>query len=172
MYAHYKNKKYKESTIVDQFVPDSLTLVTTEKSKSIQKITIDVDQFYLYIQDVTIEIAANKKLTYPGIFEVIEKWHYPYWKSQNGIYLPAEDNPIGSYLIILRDVVNHRKIPVSLHRFTQIKGRNDVFSQGASTSGCVTTTDEDMAFLFKHIQLGDQIIIQNSYVSTYRPPEE
>lgn len=164
MYGIYKNNPKEFSTKVVSLDLEPIVICEFENVKSNQQVFVDLDKYEFLLDGNLFHIGASKNNSVPGVYEVSEKWEYPYWRRTDGIYTPADDNPIGRYLVILRDTNTGKKINTGLHSFTRLPNRNVDFYKGAQTEGCITFKPEDMENIFKTIELGAKVNLYKSSI--------
>jgi lipoprotein-anchoring transpeptidase ErfK/SrfK len=163
--GQYKNEPYHDSLKV---LPEELskylkttTLIKIELNniKTNQLIKINIKDYTLQIKNKQYNIAASETNTPTGNFIVIEKWEYPYWRKNDLVYLPSDNNPIGKYLIILADANTLQKVKLSLHTWPLSPYGDNQFIKGNKSKGCIRINKEDIFELFNKIKLGAKINI-------------
>jgi lipoprotein-anchoring transpeptidase ErfK/SrfK len=133
-------------------------IISTQPISKPRTFTYTKSKFELEHQGVLYPIASANTLQI-GEYIVLEKWENPYFKSMSRFYYPGQNNPLGEYLIILGDKQG-KKRNEGIHQW--LKWDVDVreFQQGYfANGGCLRTNVTDMPRIFKHMQLGDKLLV-------------
>lgn len=163
--GHYYNRPFLKSLKIPIKNLENLLKTYTIKENDYRDIAIsqtamiNLNNFCLYTARDTYPIAASTSRTKSGSYIVAEKWTYPYWKNKDYAYLPAKNNPIGKYLIILAQANPPKKVNTSIHSCPFSKNISQNFEPGNKTTGCVRLRYDDMKQFFHYIQPGDTINI-------------
>jgi hypothetical protein len=71
----------------------------------------------------------------------------------------SSEKPIGQFLIILADMNTLEKVSASIHTWPSLPYATEKFSKGSHSNGCIRLKKEDMAYIFKNVELNTQVYI-------------
>jgi hypothetical protein len=159
---HFKNNPTNYSPVKKW--EENLNLINTTKIDSPidlnQKVIISRKDFTLKIDWILNWINIWDKHFY-WKYIVLEKWEYPFFKSENFFFYPWDDNPLKKHLIILWDLKTWKVIKQWIHRYIWVTINNPGNFKVWYTEWkwCVRLNPLNIEEIFNNIKLWAKIII-------------